>query len=160
VRRYLWRPAQPDLTEQPFKSPDLELYTDSSSFVKNGVRGSEMVTRVQKQIAWAPQIKNLAETLEPHLSEIKHQKESKLWHPEPLTHTKLLNATLHWENRTALRPPDTGSKPAWETFSRPTGEYQASCGIPPATPGINQHNPLGRLTPTPQKKLNKQGTEN
>jgi ribonuclease HI len=30
--------AQPDLTDQPLKSPDLELYTDSSSFVKNGAR--------------------------------------------------------------------------------------------------------------------------
>jgi hypothetical protein len=31
-----------------------------------------------------------------------------------------------------------------------TGEHQASRGIPPATPGIKQHRPLGRLTP-PQK---------
>jgi hypothetical protein len=30
--------AQPDLTERPLKSPNLELYTDGSSFVKNGVR--------------------------------------------------------------------------------------------------------------------------
>jgi ribonuclease HI len=30
--------AQPDLTEPPLKNPDLELYTDGSSFVKNGVR--------------------------------------------------------------------------------------------------------------------------
>jgi ribonuclease HI len=30
--------AQPDLTEQPLKNPDLELYTDGGSFVKNGVR--------------------------------------------------------------------------------------------------------------------------
>jgi hypothetical protein len=29
--------AQPDLTDQPLKNPDLELYTDGSSFVKNGV---------------------------------------------------------------------------------------------------------------------------
>jgi hypothetical protein len=28
--------------------------------------------------------KNIAETLEPHLIEIKHQEESKLQHPEPL----------------------------------------------------------------------------
>jgi hypothetical protein len=27
------------------------------------------------------------------------------------------------------------------------GECLASCGIPPATPGINQHSPLSRLTP-------------
>jgi ribonuclease HI len=30
--------TQPDLTDQPFTNPDLELYTDGSSFVKNGVR--------------------------------------------------------------------------------------------------------------------------
>jgi ribonuclease HI len=30
--------AQPDLTDRPLKNPDLELYTDDSSFVKNGVR--------------------------------------------------------------------------------------------------------------------------
>jgi hypothetical protein len=50
-----------------------------------------------------------------------------------------------------------------------TGEHQTSRGIPPATPGINQHNPLGRLTPCWQKKTqktkskklnNKQGIEN
>jgi hypothetical protein len=39
--------ARPDLTDQPFKSPDLELYTDDSSFVKNGVRhaGFAVVTK-------------------------------------------------------------------------------------------------------------------
>jgi hypothetical protein len=30
--------AQPDLTDRPLKGPDLEVYTDGSSFVKNGVR--------------------------------------------------------------------------------------------------------------------------
>jgi hypothetical protein len=64
--------------------------------------------------------------------------------------------------------PDAGSKPAWETSGRPTAEHQASHGIPTATPGINQHSPLDRLTPPPSKKTkqnkktlsNKQGTEN
>jgi hypothetical protein len=60
-------------------------------------------------------------------------------------------------------PPDAGSKPAWETFGRQTGEHQAPCGIPSATPEINQHSPLGRMTPQPCKKKilnNKQGIEN
>jgi hypothetical protein len=36
-----------------------------------------------------------------------------------------------------------------------TGEHQDSLGIPRATPVINQHSPLGRLTPpAPQKNLN------
>jgi ribonuclease HI len=30
--------AHPDLTDQPLKNPNLELHTDGSSFVKNGVR--------------------------------------------------------------------------------------------------------------------------
>jgi hypothetical protein len=60
---------------------------------------------------------------------------------------------------------DAGSKPAWETFGRPTGEHQASCGIPPATHRISWHSPLGRLIPpnphTHKKTLNnEQETEN
>jgi hypothetical protein len=39
--------------------------------------------------------------LEPHLVEIKHQKEPKLQHPEPLAYRKLLHTTLHRENRGA-----------------------------------------------------------
>jgi hypothetical protein len=34
--------AHPDLTEWSLKNPNLELYTDSSSFVKNGVRHAEL----------------------------------------------------------------------------------------------------------------------
>jgi hypothetical protein len=40
-------------------------------------------------------MKNLSEMLEPHLADIKYQEESKLPHPEPPAHTKLLHATLH-----------------------------------------------------------------
>jgi hypothetical protein len=43
---------------------------------KNNRGGSKMVTRVQKQTARALKIKNLAETLEPYLAEIRHQGES------------------------------------------------------------------------------------
>jgi hypothetical protein len=68
--------------------------------------------------------------LEPHLVEVKHQGESKLQHPESLACGKLLHTMLHWENRKAIAPLDAGSKSAWETFSRPTGEDQASCDIP------------------------------
>jgi hypothetical protein len=62
-----------------------------------------------------------------------------------------------------LLPPEAASKPAWETFSRLTGECQASCGISPATSRINQHSSQGRLTPhfththTKTKLNNKQG---
>jgi ribonuclease HI len=39
--------AQPDLTDWPLKNPYLELYTDGSSFVMNGVRhaGFAVVTQ-------------------------------------------------------------------------------------------------------------------
>jgi hypothetical protein len=54
-------------------------------------------------------------------------------------------------------PPGAVSKPAWEIFGRPKGEHQASSGIPLETPGINHHNPLGRLTSPPKKrKINKE----
>jgi hypothetical protein len=86
--------------------------------------GFKMATRVQKQTAGAQWLQNLAETLEPHLAKIKQQGESKLRHLEPLAHGKLLYSTLHWENRRAATLPDTGSKPAWETLGRPTGDHQ------------------------------------
>jgi hypothetical protein len=99
--------------------------------------------------------------LEPHLARKKYQEESKLQHHEPPAYIKLLLTTLPWETRRAPIPPDTGSKPAWESSGRPTGEHQTSCGIPTATPGINQHCPLDRLTPYFAKKElnNKQGIE-
>jgi hypothetical protein len=90
--------------------------------------------------------------MELHLAEKKYQEESKLWHPEPPACTKLLHAMLHWENNRAPTPPHAGSKPVWETSGRPTGEQQASCGIPSANHGIKQHSSLDRLTPLPHKK--------
>jgi hypothetical protein len=41
-----------------------------------------------------------------------------------------------------------------------TGEHQASCGIPPAIPGINQHSALGRRSPIPSKNPNQNKTKN
>jgi hypothetical protein len=64
-----------------------------------------------------------------HTSGIKHQWESKLRHPEPLTHGKLLYAMLHWEKLWAAIA-TTGSKSACETFGKPKGEHHTSCGIP------------------------------
>jgi hypothetical protein len=85
---------------------------------KHKVRGgSKMVTRVQKQTAWALWLQNLTEMLEPHLVEIKHQWESKLWHPDSLALGKLFHAMLHWENLWATTA--AGSKPACQTFGRP-----------------------------------------
>jgi hypothetical protein len=82
-----------------------------------------MATRAKKQTAWALRLQNLPEMLEPHLAEIKLQRESKLGHPEPVAHGNLLHDTLHWEKRRTAVSPDTSSKPAWETFARPTSEH-------------------------------------
>jgi hypothetical protein len=48
-----------------------------------------MVTGTQTLTAWALGIGELAEMLETHLAEVKHQEELKLWHPE------LLASPLH-----------------------------------------------------------------
>jgi hypothetical protein len=99
---------------------------------------SKMVTGTQMLTAWAPGIRDLAETLEAHLAEVKHKEELKLQHPEPLACGSLLlydtlkeqvgyhpdtanahrparqpagtPATTH--HRRAPAPPDTSSQPA------------------------------------------------
>jgi hypothetical protein len=108
-----------------------------------------MVTREQKQTVWAPYIKNLAEMLEPHLPGKKLQEESKPWHPEPPAHIKLLHIMLHWENKraaTATRCQQQICLGDIQQTKQVSAKPHASGSIPPATPGINQHNPLGRLT--------------
>jgi hypothetical protein len=60
-----------------------------------------MATGTQMRTAWAPGIRNLAETLETHLAEVKHKGELKLWHSEPLARGSPLHATIHWKNRQA-----------------------------------------------------------
>jgi hypothetical protein len=42
----------------------------------------------------------------------------------------------------------------------PTGEHQALHGISPATPRINQHSPLGRLTAYPTNSPPKKNPKN
>jgi hypothetical protein len=63
---------------------------------------------------------------------------------------------LH-KNRRAPTMPDTGSKPAWETSGRQTGEQISVTWYSHGHPWINQHSPLDRLIPCPanKKKLNK-----
>jgi hypothetical protein len=107
--------------------------------------------------------------LEPHLVEIKHQGESKLWNPEPIACRKILHITLHWENRctaatTTIATAAPSSKPAWNTFGRLNRWAQRVTQNFPSHP---QDKPtyLTRQTDTPpgkrKKKLNnKQCTEN
>jgi hypothetical protein len=112
-----------------------------------------MATKVQKQTVWALWLQNHAETLEPHLGEINHRGESKIWHPEPLTHGKLLHAMLHWENLWAATTATTttaaisGSKPACKTFGRPN--RLAPC-VMQNSPSYPQDKPAH----TPKKTLN------
>jgi hypothetical protein len=61
-------------------------------------RESKMATGTQRQTVWAPWIRDLAETLEKHLAEVKHQGELKPWHPEPLVCGRLLPPTIYWKN--------------------------------------------------------------
>jgi hypothetical protein len=108
-----------------------------------------MATRAQKWTAWALRLYNLIEMLEPHLEEITQQKESKLQHPNPLDRGTLLHTRLHWENRRHWLQTCLGD------IQRTKGEHQASHGIPPASPRINQHGPLGpckKHQKTKQKK--------
>jgi hypothetical protein len=73
--------------------------------------------------------------------------------PEPLACRKLLQPHYTEKTRGFPPPPDAGSKPAWETFGRPTSEPQESWQY---SPGINQHSPWADWhplpPPTPQKK--------
>jgi hypothetical protein len=75
-------------------------------------------------------------------------RKSKLWHPEPLAHGKLLHVTLHLENR------KVATLQACLGDIRQTKRWnQASHSFPPATPRIDQHNPMGRLTPHTHTKI-------
>jgi hypothetical protein len=100
--------------------------------------------------------------LEPHLAEVKQQGETKLQHPEPLACGKLLHA--HYTEKTGGLPCSQMLAPnLLGRHSEDNGQHQVSHAIPPATPRINQHSPLGRLNPSPHKKKklnNKQGIEN
>jgi hypothetical protein len=62
-----------------------------------------MVTGTQMQTAWALGIRDLAETLETCLAEVKHKRELKLQHPEPLA-VEGFSTSQHTE-RTGGPPP-------------------------------------------------------
>jgi hypothetical protein len=98
-------------------------------------RRSKMVTGTQMQTAWAPWIRDLAETLETYLAEVKHKGEQKLWHPEPLAHGRLFHIMIHWKNRWAA-----ACLPAHQASSLQT--CWANARAPP-------HRPIGQ--PPPQE---------
>jgi hypothetical protein len=124
-------------------------FSPKCSELDNYYGGSKMVTRTQKKKAWDPWIKKLAETLEPDLVEIKHQAESKLWHPEPLTLKSF--STPHYTEKAGGLPlqPSISSKPAWKTFGRANRwvpcvmQYSPPhpCDKPAYPPGHNEYQP-------------------
>jgi hypothetical protein len=92
--------------------------------------------------------------LEPHLAEVKHQSESKLWHPKSLASGRHPKNMLHLESLRAATTATvvvTVSKPTCKIFYRPNRcEHHASHGISPAIPGIKQHS-FWADWPPPQK---------
>jgi hypothetical protein len=94
----------------------------------------------------------LAEKLDPHLVEVKHHGKLKIRHREPLAHGNFSIPCYTERTGGLFLLPAAGSKHTWEMVGRPNSEHQVSHGISPATPGINQHSPLGRLTTPPGKK--------
>jgi hypothetical protein len=117
---------------------------------------SKMVTGTQMQTAWALGIRDLAETLETNMAEIKHQGELKLWHPEPLACGSLLHVTIHWKNRLATTcPPAHWPLPHRLTSSTghrlvtahlPASQHTSRCPTKP--PGHHSVGPPGCLPPS------------
>jgi hypothetical protein len=56
-------------------------------------------------------------------------------------------------------PPDTGSKPAWETSSRPTGEQISGTLYSNSHPRDKPAYPPGHINPHPAKKKKKKDTK-
>jgi hypothetical protein len=106
------------------------------------MRGSKMVTRVQKQTAWALWLKNLAEMLQPHLTEIKHQEKSNLWHLEPPSPLKTSqhHITMREQEGCCLRQTPTPNllgrcKPIGEQISSMRYSYSHPWDKPAEHPG-------------------------
>jgi hypothetical protein len=77
------------------------LYVMSHLLMSTIWRGSKMATGTQTQTAWALGIRDLAETLETHLAEVKYQGELQLQHSLFIACGRLLHLMIHWKNRWA-----------------------------------------------------------
>jgi hypothetical protein len=58
-------------------------------------KGSKMATRIQPQTFWPLWSRDVAEKMETHLTEVKHQGELKHQHSETLAHGRPLHATIY-----------------------------------------------------------------
>jgi hypothetical protein len=70
--------------------------------------GSKMATGTQQQTAWAPWITEPAKALDTYLAEVKHQRESKVWHSKALDHGRLLHAMIYQQTASQPSPHDIG----------------------------------------------------
>jgi hypothetical protein len=104
---------------------------------------------IQTQTAWVLWIRDLAEMLEPHLKEVKHQGELKLWHPEPLS-MDVCSMPLYTERTGG---PPTPCHCCWWPHaanvlgrpSRPNRWAPSIMWYPSATLGTNQYHSPDRL---------------
>jgi hypothetical protein len=108
------------------------------------------------QTVWAPGIRDLAETLETCLAEVKHQEDLKLWHPEPLAHESPLYTTVHWKNRQATIPmqsPSHCTPAGWPGLcpacppARQLSDCQAATCLTGTIGGLQHHQTLSPNMP-------------
>jgi hypothetical protein len=116
-----------------------------------------MATGTQMQTVWALWIRDLAETLETHLAEVKHKGELKLLHPEPLPHGRFLHAMIHWKSRQATtsrlpcRPTRLlPTRPSAHRLQTTTGGLQHHQMPAPNLPRRNRQTGLDAKVVTPE----------
>jgi hypothetical protein len=78
-----------------------------------------MSTGTQMQTVWAPWIRDLAEMLETQMLEVRHKRELKHQHPEPLDPGRILHAPIHWKNKLAPTSPPSARALAYRTTRLP-----------------------------------------
>jgi hypothetical protein len=91
--------------------------------------------------------------LEPHLAEKNTKKNQNFdtLNPQPVQSF----SSTHYTEKTRGFPHHQRPAPNLLGRCRPKVSTKCPCGIPTATPGINQHSPQDRLIPS-QEKTNKQ----
>jgi hypothetical protein len=105
-----------------------------------------MATGTQTQTAWALWIRDLAEMLETHVTEVKHQGDPKPQHPEPLVHGRLLHATIYWKSSQSTVHWASAVQDCQPAASQPTGPWPCQASTPQA---VQAHAPQARWAPSP-----------
>jgi hypothetical protein len=99
-----------------------------------------MTTGTQTKTVWTLWIRDLDETLETCLAEVKHQGELKLWHPEPLACARLLHTMIHRKNRQATTTtlPLPAALPACQADTTQASQTTTHW-LSPTTGGLQHH---------------------